>query len=832
MNRIKRYFSLFLVLLTLCFAANLSASALTYYDLVTDSKASADFDDDKVNAGVDKTQRKSTDYKEYRNYDDVDEQTVIVSATQHTTYTAKVPAILIVDGAFRPNDTNDFSFEVSVEGNLSGDALVRLQPDNSFTLSSFGKEDIPASITQEKTKFTYADGVRIDTPVVSSGIGNVQNMTAGLWYGTWNYNIRFLPIVDYDCYTWANDDFTTGQVTGITDIGKDKLETFGIMLFPEPNATDNFEGVSSISSEATTLMREIERTDCDIVIPNTVERIEDSTLGNSPFNFAKANKLIFEKPAKIKYLGNYAFTCAKIKEPIEIPASVEEIGLLALAEINGYQMNARTAVTFIFEEPSNLKTIGKEAFRYCNVTGKLVLPEGLKTIGESAFAYCSYTEIVLPDSIETIGQLAFEKRLNNGVTPIIKLNFPKNLVNWNGAFSYSTIQTMVLPDSITEIPDNAFKSCYNLKNFNIPNGVTSIGNRAFANCTSLTSISIPDSVTHIGAIAFDYCPITTLVIPDSVTSIGYATTPVDPIGTCKELTSLTIGKNVDLNNVVLEEKIKLSELNLNGLQLIGKNTFTKCKAIKTLTIKKGLTSVGADAFKGCPITKVNYTGSIEDWMRIDFESTYSDPTLYSRDLYINNSPVSTLTIPNWIDHIGSYDNVHGHNFSWRALTRVEIENGISEIGKSAFSGCKNLKSINIPNSVSNIGVNAFSGCSLLESITLPNSLSTISKETFYGAGLKSVVIPEGVTSIGEYAFYGNNKLITLVLPDTLKEIGQRAFADCTVINSIVIPNSVETIGDYAFNRYEKAISVDNFAGSISGAPWGARKSINWLREAE
>jgi len=49
MNRIKKYFSLFLALLTLCFATHLSASALTYYDLVTDSKASADFEDDKAN---------------------------------------------------------------------------------------------------------------------------------------------------------------------------------------------------------------------------------------------------------------------------------------------------------------------------------------------------------------------------------------------------------------------------------------------------------------------------------------------------------------------------------------------------------------------------------------------------------------------------------------------------------------------------------------------------------------------------------------------------------------------------------------------------------------
>jgi len=834
-KKMKHLIAFMLIVMMIVPFSTFAANASTYYDLVTDSKASENFNDDKVNAGIDKTQKRSTEYNEYRQYNIVDEQTVIVTATQHTTYTAKVPAILIVDGAFKPNGTNNFSFQVSVEGNLAGDALVKLQPDNSFTLSSYGKEDIPASISQEKTKFTYADGVRIDNPVVSSGTGKVQNMTAGLWYGTWNYNIRFLPIVDYDCYTWADDDYTTGQITGITEIGKDKLETFGIMLFPEPNEADNYEGVTSISSDVSTLMREIERTDCDIVIPNTVERIEDSTLGNSPFGFAKANKIIFEKPSKIKYLGTYAFSCANIKEPIEIPSSVEEIAMHALSEINGYLMNVQTAVTFTFEEPSNLKTIGKEAFRYCNVTGKLVLPDGLKTIEESAFAYCAYTEIVLPDTVETIGRTAFERRLVNGTSPIIKLNFPSSLVNWDEAFEYSTIQTITLPSNLTAIPKNSFRGCTSLSSINIPSSVTRIGEYAFSN-TALSSVTLPNNLEFLGSSSFGNTKLTSFVVPDSVNEIGgfCYSGESSPVYNCKKLTSITLGRNTPLEKFNFKELENLTLVNIHGTKSISENAFRQCKKLETINIDPGVEYIEKGAFLvGSVLKKVNFNGSLEQWLNIELEDYTSDPTYSVKTLYLNNQAVKGITIPASVGIVGGKFSQVGRSFNWNTLTSVVIENGVTKIDSSAFSGCANLSYISIPESVVSIGSSAFEGCSSLAAINLPSGLTEIANYAFSKTSLKQITIPNGVTNIGEQAFSSNTKLLTVNMPDSLKSIGKYAFAGCTAINDLTIPNSVETIGSYAFNDYKKTISIDNVEGSISGSPWGGLSTkIVWLREAE
>lgn len=57
-----------------------------------------------------------------------------------------------------------------------------------------------------------------------------------------------------------------------------------------------------------------------------------------------------------------------------------------------------------------------------------------------------------------------------------------------------------------------------------------------------------------------------------------------------------------------------------------------------------------------------------------------------------------------------------------AMDKVDtiiIEEGISEIGFSAFYHCESLKSITLPDSLQSIGNSAFNGCSSLESISCP-----------------------------------------------------------------------------------------------------------------
>ena len=51
--------------------------------------------------------------------------------------------------------------------------------------------------------------------------------------------------------------------------------------------------------------------------------------------------------------------------------------------------------------------------------------------------------------------------------------------------------------------------------------------------------------------------------------------------------------------------------------------------------------------------------------------------------------------------------------------------GLTSIGKAAFSGCTGLTSVTFPEGLTSIGEYAFSGCKGLTSVTFPEGLTSI-----------------------------------------------------------------------------------------------------------
>jgi len=145
---------------------------------------------------------------------------------------------------------------------------------------------------------------------------------------------------------------------------------------------------------------------------------------------------------------------------------------------------------------------------------------------------------------------------------------------------------------------------------------------------------------------------------------------------------------------------------------------------------------------------------------------------------------------------------------------------VTELGKSAFRGCVELKSIEIPASVKNVGdytfdgtVNlasvtfaagsvvtelgrsAFANCYSLKSIEIPASLKIISVATFDSAvNLASVTFAAGssIQSLGQYAF-ADTSIETIKLPDGLRDLGGYVFSS-SFLQNIILPNSITSKG--------------------------------------
>ena len=164
------------------------------------------------------------------------------------------------------------------------------------------------------------------------------------------------------------------------------------------------------------------------------------------------------------------------------------------------------------------------------------------------------------------------------------------------------------------------------------------------------------------------------------------------------------------------------------------------------------------------------------------------------------------------------------------ITSIEIGDKITYIGKSAFRGCKSLKTVRLGKSILNIDEGCFNDCTALEEITLPKSLEKLGGSIFAGCtSLKNVEIEDGgnfvikdgvllsadmktlyfalpyanlgnytcpseVETINSLAFYDCPTLTGFTFSNKVKSIPQGMFVLCTGLKELDIPESVTQIG--------------------------------------
>lgn len=248
---------------------------------------------------------------------------------------------------------------------------------------------------------------------------------------------------------------------------------------------------------------------------------------------------------------------------------------------------------------------------------------------------------------------------------------------------------------------------------------------------------------------------------------------------------------------------------------IGNRAFYQCTELTELTIPTSITYIGntsdrlfANVFEGCNenVFKKVRISDLEAWCKITFaDNSYANPLKIAHHLYLNESEITDLVIPNTITTLGTFqfESCHG-------ITSLTIPSTVTDLGLATFYDCRNLTTVNISPGLTTIGVNMFLWCKKLTSINIPNTVTTIQNGAFGNTGLTSIEIPNSVTSIEYCAFQVCKDLTSITIPNSVTSIGERAFIECSSLGSIEIPNSVTSIGDGALRDCYglKSITVD------------------------
>lgn len=87
------------------------------------------------------------------------------------------------------------------------------------------------------------------------------------------------------------------------------------------------------------------------------------------------------------------------------------------------------------------------------------------------------------------------------------------------------------------------------------------------------------------------------------------------------------------------------------------------------------------------------------------------------------------------------------------IRQLVIQNGVTQLGETAFGDCTNMVSATIPEGITKLPLQFFCNCASLTNITFPSSLKRLDNESLWNIGDRDFVVPASVTEV-EGHFYG------------------------------------------------------------------------------
>ena len=484
-------------------------------------------------------------------------------------------------------------------------------------------------------------------------------------------------------------------------------------------------------------------------------------------------------------------------------------------------------------------------------TGRLTVPSELggypvTGLGESAFYNCTgLTDVTIPNGVTHIGPRAFSccsglvnVTIGSGVTSIEPYVFP-SCVNLRNIAVDPANTAYMSQDGMLLTKDGTMLVYGVGGDVEIPSGVATIGTSAFFG-RKLKSIRFSGSVTNIGSWAFGFCHDLDMSIPNTILKIGdYAFVE------CRNL-NLWLPRRFEgnLNSSVFKQ---CSNLTVNYYDQVPVVAFraeegvveqreclpgTKVGSLPSASTCEGYAFEGwwtaADGEQATAETvvtnDVTYYAKWRGTATVDsYTYTYSvlngQAEIGASNAWtraISPSPTGHVTVPSSLGGfpvvgIGDYA-FYGLYSAHYKLESVTIPNGVTRIGKRAFSGCPNLTDVTIPASMAVVDNGAFSGCSNLKGVHISNLVNWCQITFVYssnplrqahelylnGERVTRLAIPESVTAIGDDAFAGCSGLTEVAFPNSVTNIGNSSFMGCSGLMELALPSSVVKIGTWAF----------------------------------
>ena len=559
-------------------------------------------------------------------------------------------------------------------------------------------------------------------------------------------------------------------------------------------------------------------------------------------------------PATVTYSGvtytvttipESAFDNAQAVTSVSIPGTVKSLGNRAFGSCHGL-----TKITF--EESSESLSIAcgfYGSFQECDADKSVAINRNL-VLGESSSPFSDVTSVVFGGKATAIANNLFQSNsklasvtIGNSVSTIGSCAF-------YGCGTAESVSEMVVTmgSSVTTIGSEAFNGCSQLKSFTLPSTLKLIEGYAFLS-TGLTGITIPASVDSLGDQSFGSIQnLASIRIEDGNRALKMSEGFYGAFAFSDTEKAVYVGRNLKLSTDAAPFPNATSVVFGDKVTTINNGLFQYAHSLSSVTIGKGVTTIGENAFFYCGVS--------EDVSQMVVKMGPSVVTIGS-NAFFGCSQLKSVTLPSTLKWVGDYA------FSDTGLTGITVPASVESLGNRAFGSCQNLGSIRIEDKAEALeittgfyGTFAFSeaektvyigrdltlsgesdispfsnvtsavlgdkmtavndylffDASLLASVTIGSGVKTIGNNAFSSAGTAETVselvvgMGKNVTAIGSYAFFGCSHLKSVTLPSTLKQIKNYAFQQ-TDLTGIAVPASVDSLGERVFGDCQSLTNV-------------------------